>query len=107
MKLPFMTGLAVLALMGCASDSDSQRAQDDWNETAVEKADESRAKSDQTVYDESATGGSGTDESVTTDDGVRWDTLEEPRGDEPQVPEALPDADVQQQESGDDTQRNP
>lgn len=100
MKLPIMTGLTVLALVGCAGDSASQRAEDDWNETAVEKADESRAKSDQTVYDESATGGSGIDESVTTDEGVRWDTLEEPRGDEPTFPE--PQYDPDDEEQGED-----
>lgn len=97
MKLRLMTGLTVLTLLGCAGDSESQRSQEDWNETAVEKADESRAKSDQTVYDESATGGSGVDESVTTDEGVRWDTLEEPRGDEPTMPAPQYDPDAEEQ----------
>lgn len=105
MKLPLMAALTALALAGCANNEGSQRAQnDDWNETAVEKADESRAESDQTVYDESATGGSGTDESVTTDEGVRIDTLEEPGGDEPTLPQPQYEPDAEESQDGGDEQ---
>lgn len=55
-------------------------------EPYTEKARESRRQSDETVYDESAHGGSGREESVTTE-GETWDTQSEPRGDEPKIPE--------------------
>lgn len=91
MKRSIIALASALALWGCASNSGTERASaedDNFSPVAndVEQARESREESDMTVYDESATGGSGQHESVTTDEGVRWDTQEEPRGDEPSSP---------------------
>lgn len=77
--------LAALALgFGCASDKGAQTSPADADEY-VPQAEEARQGAP-TVYDDSATGGSGTDESVTTG-GETWDTMPEPRGDEPEYGE--------------------
>ncbi|WIG97217.1 hypothetical protein [Myxococcus sp. SDU36] len=96
---------SMLALWGCANNDANERSAawqeapdstGEYFEPAAEKERESRAASDETVYDESATGGSGQFESVTNESGT-WDTMEEPGGDEPRVPSNqernLPEAD--------------
>ncbi len=45
-----------------------------------------------TVYDGEATGGSGTDTSVTTDEGEKWDVMEEPGDDEPRNKDGVKDS---------------
>jgi hypothetical protein len=56
-----------------------QEAQESPGEAADVVDNERRDRKDApTVYDEEATGGSGTDTSVTTDDGEKWDVVDEP-----------------------------
>ncbi|AEI67178.1 hypothetical protein [Corallococcus macrosporus] len=85
MKGLFLGAASALALWGCANNDAGERSTDEYLEPAAERERESRARSDETVYDESATGGSGQFESVTNEAGT-WDTMEEPGGDEPKLP---------------------
>lgn len=82
---------ATLALVGCASDLSAEEREAIENDTYTEQAQEAREGAP-TVYEESATGGSGTDESVIID-GERWDTQSEPMGEEPQEGEVTSEED--------------
>ncbi|NVJ04525.1 hypothetical protein HUW63_04605 [Myxococcus sp. AM001] len=106
MKGLLLGAASMLALWGCATNDANERSaawQEDpdstgeYFEPAAEKERESRAASDETVYDDSATGGSGQNESVTNESGT-WDTLEEPGGDEPRV-QPKPERDVPKADS--------
>ncbi|WP_164017552.1 hypothetical protein [Pyxidicoccus trucidator] len=107
MKLPLMAALAALTLWGCSSQSANTRTDDSAtggsgmsraSEDAAREQAESRNEAEEspgeaadvvdnerrdregapTVYDGEATGGSGTDTTVTTPDGEKWDVQEEP-----------------------------
>lgn len=68
---------------------DDQESQESAGEAGNVVDNERRDRMDApTVYDGEATGGSGTDTTVTTEDGEKWDVMEEPGGaNEPRTPE--------------------
>lgn len=122
MKLPLLAALAALTFWGCANNSETTRPDDtaQTDTAGTGGAGQSSAQSPSmeqqesgetpleagnvvdneredrqgapTVYDGEATGGSGTDTRVTTEDGEKWDVLEEPGGNnEPRTEETRKD----------------
>ncbi|MFP2929560.1 hypothetical protein ACLESO_31050 [Pyxidicoccus sp. 3LG] len=108
MKLPLMAAVAALTFFGCSSQSANTRADDSAatggagmsgssEDAAREQVEEQNEATESpgeaadvvdnerrdrggapTVYDGEATGGSGSDTTVTTPDGEKWDVQEEP-----------------------------
>lgn len=119
MKLPLMAALAALSLYGCASqssntreasaseagavggsgnvDSESLTPGEASNVTTLEERDRKDAP---TVYEGEATGGSGSgSETVTTDDGQKWD-VQQNNGQDLGTNQSAPEGAVNQNNGG-------
>ncbi|QSQ22482.1 hypothetical protein JY651_46455 [Pyxidicoccus parkwayensis] len=136
MRLPLLAALAALTFCGCMHQSTNTRAEDSATggtsnaTTSAQKAALEQAKEQEiaqesplqgsdvtakerrdrmgapTVYDGEATGGSGTDTTVTTGDGQKWDVQEEPGSDrEPRSNDTKQDATLTKGQS--DTEPQP